>query len=370
MDISKATLLYERWLGQQLELIRADVKRKHDLMASNVFCFFRATFYRWMQLWPKTCPDLAEAPTVLAVGDLHVENFGTWRDREGRLIWGVNDFDEAFPLPWTIDLVRLATSAHLAVQSEHLSLGRKRACDSILAGYREALGAGGGPFVLAESHDWLRRIMLGKLRDPVTFWKKLDGISTSTATIPKDARSALQHLLPELNLKSRIVHRVAGLGSLGRQRFVALSDWRGGRIAREAKALAPSACLLERAQTGQPKTYYQDIIEDAVRVPDPFVGVQGNWIVRRLAPDCTRVELADLPAGHDESMLLHAMGYETANIHLGSKGARGAIARDLAKRPAGWLHKAVKRMAKLVMVDWRDWRTARPLSRKPSPCRR
>jgi len=32
---------------------------------------------------------------VLAVGDLHVENFGTWRDAEGRLIWGVNDFDES-----------------------------------------------------------------------------------------------------------------------------------------------------------------------------------------------------------------------------------------------------------------------------------
>jgi len=36
---------------------------------------------------------------VLAVGDLHVENFGTWRDAEGRLIWGVNDFDEAWRLP-------------------------------------------------------------------------------------------------------------------------------------------------------------------------------------------------------------------------------------------------------------------------------
>src|SRR5260370_32652719 len=47
---------------------------------------------------------------VLAVGDLHVENFGTWRDAEGRLTWGVNDFDEAYPLPYTIDLARLATS--------------------------------------------------------------------------------------------------------------------------------------------------------------------------------------------------------------------------------------------------------------------
>ena len=53
---------------------------------------------------------------MLGVGDLHVENFGTWRDAEGRLIWGINDFDEACPMPYTIDLVRLAASADLAIK--------------------------------------------------------------------------------------------------------------------------------------------------------------------------------------------------------------------------------------------------------------
>jgi uncharacterized protein (DUF2252 family) len=74
------------------------------------------------------------APTVLAIGDLHVENYGTWRDAEGRLVWGINDFDEAFPLPYTIDLVRLATSARLAIQPGHLSLTSAPACAAILEG--------------------------------------------------------------------------------------------------------------------------------------------------------------------------------------------------------------------------------------------
>ncbi len=51
---------------------------------------------------------------MLAVGDIHVENFGTWRDAEGRLVWGVNDFDDAARMPYAIDIVRLATSAVLA----------------------------------------------------------------------------------------------------------------------------------------------------------------------------------------------------------------------------------------------------------------
>lgn len=69
------------------------------------------------------------------MGDLHVENFGTWRDSEGRLIWGVNDFDEANPLPYTNDLVRLAASAEIADATQDLSIKPKDACDAILTGY-------------------------------------------------------------------------------------------------------------------------------------------------------------------------------------------------------------------------------------------
>ena len=50
------------------------------------YAFLRATFYRWIQLWPEVCLDLVSAATVLAIGDLHVETFGTWRDVEGRLV--------------------------------------------------------------------------------------------------------------------------------------------------------------------------------------------------------------------------------------------------------------------------------------------
>src|SRR6202040_1164104 len=94
---------------------------KHKRMAEGPFPFLRATFYRWAQLWPELCPRLAATPRGLGVGDLHVENFGTWRDSEGRLIWGVNDFDEACSLPYANDLVRLAVSAQLAIAANELS---------------------------------------------------------------------------------------------------------------------------------------------------------------------------------------------------------------------------------------------------------
>ncbi len=180
--------------------------------------------------------DIAKAPRVLAVGDLHLENFGTWRDVEGRLIWGVNDFDEAFPMAYTNDLVRLATSVHLAVAANHLALAEPDACKTILNGYREGLEEGGKPFVLEEEHKWLRETVTGELRDPVHFWGKMNAMPTARGEISKSARKALEELLPERKLIYRVAHRVAGLGNLGRERYVAIADWDGGRIAREAKA--------------------------------------------------------------------------------------------------------------------------------------
>src|SRR5262249_40369272 len=114
MKIGRATENYEAWLGRHLRLIHADLENKHKQMRSAPFPFLRATYYRSAQVWTLVCGPAARDPRVLSVGDLHVENFGTWRDIEGRLIWGINDFDEAWPLPYTNDLIRLATSALLA----------------------------------------------------------------------------------------------------------------------------------------------------------------------------------------------------------------------------------------------------------------
>ncbi len=77
MQIAKATEQYEAWLATYTSVVQKDLDRKHEAMAQSPFAFLRATFYRWAQRWPKACPDLALAPSVLAVGDLHVENFGT-----------------------------------------------------------------------------------------------------------------------------------------------------------------------------------------------------------------------------------------------------------------------------------------------------
>jgi Uncharacterized protein conserved in bacteria (DUF2252) len=358
-SIQEATACYETWLGEQIALVAADLARKHEQMVLDAFAFFRATYYRWAQLWPRLCPELATAPAVLAAGDLHIENFGTWRDGDGRLVWGINDFDEAYRLPYTNDLLRLATSALLAIRNEHLTLPPKAACKALLAGYQAGLKSGGRPFVLAEGHAWLVRVATKRERNAAAFWTRLSrSAAASDRDGPSDdARAALQSALPDNTAGYELRSRVAGEGSLGHQRWVATMEWRGGRLAREAKARAPSAsiwCLGDsrQAPAGDP---YADIVGRAVRSPDPSLRIDEHWLVRRLAHDCSRVELSSLPGPKLEAALLEAMGRETANVHLGSADEASALA-DLQQRADSWLLNGSRIMLKAVVRDWKAYR--------------
>ncbi len=351
---------YEAWLKKRIPLLPEDLALKHQHMSEAAFPFLRATFYRWAERWPAVSPKSAAAPEVLGVGDLHVENFGTWRDIEGRLVWGINDFDEACWLPYTCDLVRLATSAHFAISMDHLKLiSPAKASQAILDGYRAALKAGGRVFVLAEHHPVLRHMAVERLKQPELYWDKMNALETLKGKIPSSAAKALKRMMPDRRLTFRVVHRVAGLGSLGRLRFVALADWHGGTIAREAKELTTSAWLWVHPTRRKPKIFYQEILDRALRCPDPFAKLQGRWMLRRLAPDCSRIELSSLPAKHDAVRLLFDMGWETANVHLGSVKA-AVLQKDLAKRPSGWLHQAAEEMFEATMKDWQTWKKHKP----------
>jgi len=357
-DIREATRSYDRWLARHVPVVAADVERKHARMLEGGFPFLRATFYRWCQHWRALAVTERGAARVAAIGDLHLENFGTWRDLEGRLVWGVNDFDETTRAPWPLDLVRLATSAHLAIADQEVRLRRRDASAAIISGYRAGIATGALPFVLEERNAWLRRAANSELRAPPVFWAKMDALPLARSP-PREAVAALLEALPGADTRPRICRRVAGLGSLGRARFVAIADWQGGRVAREAKALPPSAWSWA---TGRPEGRDAGAKGGPDRAPrssDPTVRQVGRWMVRRLAPHCARIELSDLLRERDEERLLFAMGFETANVHQRTAGAKARIAADLraGRRDARWLNELAKLFADAIEQDFRRWRT-------------
>jgi hypothetical protein len=359
MDIVTATTDYERWLRSFVEPNQADLDYKYARMAdrNDPFPFFRGTYYRWAQTWLTACPAEANVPQVLSVGDLHVENFGTWRDSDGRLCWGVNDFDEADILPYTNDLIRLATSLLLAKWTGAVDVKFGQACKAILNGYVENLEAGGVPYVLEEKNIELRQLAMAEDRNPTAFWKKLTKLLADDPAEPTDAaRLALLSDLPEQGLKPAIRFRPrVGMGSLGKPRYVALVEWSGSWIAREVKATIPPGTAFASGQTAR-TSLVSEIHRRAVRCPDPYFRPAPYWTARRLSPRCSRIELNHFAHADEMKAILYASGGETANVHAGSTNAIDPILEDLRGRKKGWLEEAAKEAAQAVEKDWKQWR--------------
>jgi uncharacterized protein (DUF2252 family) len=251
VNIIESTQSYEAWLSDQTDLQNKGLDKKHKQMAFGAFPFLRSTFYRWVQRSRKECSDLHERDqdVLLAVGDLHVENFGIWRDSRERLVWGVNDFDEACQLPFTIDLVRLATSIVLAAEAVKIEAPMDKVTEFLITGYEDGSKAGGRPIFLEEEdyHELLAFVCTVK-EDPPVFWARKLNDNENPEIGAKELPSWLEDIFglafpPGGKLVYRREKRPGGLGSLGRRRYIAvLKKGRDQYIAREAKALVPSAC--------------------------------------------------------------------------------------------------------------------------------
>lgn len=356
MNIEEATVKYEAWMRACGIVVNAELVHKHARMRRDAFEFFRGTYYRWAQLWPAVCIESSRAPVVLSVGDLHIDSYGTWRDAEGRMCWGVDDFDESWPLPYTNDLTRLAASVKVARKLGILSIRTKDACKILLKEYERALRQGGHPFVLAEEEMQLEKLGIESLKPPQSFWQNLTARVSIRGHLPRDVKYALEKTLPTPDLKYRIVRREAGLGSLGQLRLVAIADCRGGYIAREAKKLLPSANMWLNGKRSHSQSYYAKTMNSAVRSPDPYQKIIGTWLIRRLSPDSNPIKIETLPKKRDEGILLQAMAMEAANVHLGTAHRRRAILSDLRRRGRYWLHHDAKKMAKVVLREWKEYR--------------
>jgi hypothetical protein len=355
VNFIEATKSYEQWLAARIPIVSQDLETKHVHMGADRFAFLRATYYRWAQLFPELEPTLAGAPGLLAVGDLHVENFGTWRDERSRPVWGVNDFDERERLPYTNDLVRLGTSALLAVREERLALKEEHVCAVLLEGYRAGLEAGGQPFALESRHRWLAELVAEAAKAPERWWRRLEQLPPA-AEQPAEALALIQELSPGRGWEYTVRARAAGLGSRGHRRLVAVGPFDSALEAREVKQLAPPAGVWLGASFSE-LSELSELPAGPGRAADPLHVLRAGWVGRRLAPDTIKLDLADYPRRADRR-LLHAMGFETANIHLCNGEAISDVRLHVDQLTPENLTDAARRMAARLEHDWHEWRQA------------
>ncbi|MCB5170455.1 DUF2252 domain-containing protein [Streptomyces bambusae] len=117
--------VFETAFGELLAADPTAFRVKFRKMAASAFAFYRGTaclFYADLERERHGGPYLDDRTgRVWIHGDLHAENFGTYMDSHGRLVFNVNDFDEAYVGPFTWDLKRFAASIALIGYAKALS---------------------------------------------------------------------------------------------------------------------------------------------------------------------------------------------------------------------------------------------------------
>ena len=212
-----------------------------------------------------------------------------------------------------------------------------------------------------EGETWLRPYAERPDDKPEKFWKEVADYPKAKPP-PKIAKRLIASLPKDIE-SVRFCSRVAGGGSLGRPRYVAVAFWRGGHVLREAKALVPSAWTWAHDNRSDNKSgdrshasHFLEIANGRYRAPDPFLDVHNKFIFRRLAADSRKIELGPDAGAKLKAELFRAMGFDPASIHAaGSRGA-AALRADLKKRPRGWLNTAAKAAVAAVKHDYEEWR--------------
>lgn len=341
---------YDRWLAGQITVVEADVARKHAEMRTDRRRFLRGSYYLWLTRVVERVPDVLDTARVPLVGDLHVENFGTWRDVRQVRRWGVNDLDELGTGPWLLDLLRLAVSATLA---PHLALDDAAVCDTLLDRYAAAVpGADVAPAGRGGRH---LRALVPPFASPATYYDALAG-GHPVADLPAEVVAAAEGTAEPGWQPTWHVHE-AGTGSLGHRRRVGVGPAADQRWhAREAKELGPGthvwAAPLD-TRLPQPVEHLYPRVLAAVKGPAAASRVLG-WQLRDLAPDIVRIELSGLRPG-DETLLVGSMARAAADVHATDPSAAAVArtqARDLGRKDFRGL---VAAMADVVRADFRAY---------------
>jgi uncharacterized protein (DUF2252 family) len=220
------------------------VKYKYRSMRENLFRFYRGTCHLFYDDLHHN-NNLPESPVSWISGDLHLENFGSFRSGNDQVYFDLNDFDEAVLAPLSWELVRFLTSIFIGFDS--LGIERKKAVKMArlyLKSYSAALLTGKADYVEPGTsqgivRDFLRAADKKRQKDILTkrtFFSKKDRqiLLTNPKHFPiKD--NLREELFVHINqwLKNDTnspynykavdaIFRIAGTGSVGLNRYTFL----------------------------------------------------------------------------------------------------------------------------------------------------
>lgn len=214
---------------------------KFRFMCENMFRFYRGSCPIFFEDLAAS-GELKKAPPAWICGDLHLENFGTYKGDSGLVYFDINDFDEAVLAPASWETVRLVTSIFVAFESLQISNAKViHMAKLFLKSYANTLSSGKPGFVEAKTAtgiiwDFLTKVAKRKqktiLEKRTVNNKKLSKKHPRHLPLEKELQEKLkthvEHWLQQdsnspYNYKVKdSVFRIAGTSSIGLQRYAIL----------------------------------------------------------------------------------------------------------------------------------------------------
>lgn len=222
--------------------------RKYAAMRQTPFSFMRGACQLFYASLPRV-ETLSGAPPAWLCGDLHVENFGTYKGDNRLTYFDVTDFDEAALGPVTLDLVRFLAS--IRVGAEEWGVPRDDAealVQRSLVAYSTELSVGKPSWIERESaRGTVKRLfaqvagrsrseLLGRYTSRKGKRRRLVIDGQHTLAVTAEERAGLDHMIGTIADAARdaeyfrivdVAHRIAGIGSVAFPRYVALLEGRG-----------------------------------------------------------------------------------------------------------------------------------------------
>lgn len=369
---------------------------KYAKMAESPFIFLRGACH----LFYDALPDAAlfrDAPLAWCCGDVHFENFGSYKGDNRQVYFDINDYDEAALAPMTWDIIRLLTSIQCGADALNATVEEAiHVSQSCLAAYRNALIIGKPMWVEQSTASGLVGELLTDLqkRDQEKFLDKrttgkgaqrrlkIDGEKTLPATDAQKqrihelmAQFAKQQANPAFFEVQDIAQRIAGTSSLGIERFVVLIAGQDSpdeeHYLLDIKAAMPSALLPRLSHLGIEQPVWLDEAERIVMVQNRMQSVnhaflhavkfdENAYILRGLQPTEDRVAIGEWGKKLEKLQEVAAMmGSILAWDQLRASGRTGAACADeLIAFAQGetWINEMLSIATDMTTVTQQQWR--------------
>lgn len=334
---------------------------KYKFMAENIFRFYRGSAHLFFEeLSQNKIPD---SPVCWSCGDLHLENFGSYKGDNQQVYFDLNDFDEALLAPSAWDLIRFTTSVFVAFY--YLKMSDKKALNMVklfLKTYAETLAEGKALYIERDTAKGIVRRFLKATakRSQQDFLDKNALLSKGTGKLNKNnpqhkevesilKRELCQHITEWILQRNESPYNVEvldvkflleGTGSIGLKRYVFLLhnllDKKKFLLLEMKQATEPALSnYIKTKQVSWPSTAQRVVqIQKRMQNVSPAllsatVFKEDAYIVQEMQPVMDSIDFKLIKGDYrDIYQVLRDMGILTASAQLRSAGREGSVTAD------------------------------------------